>query len=115
MVMPKIGKLRQCLEALKSELVIETLESLSAGDKDIVFRQYMPTVELLRGACAAAGIGCVSLVGSDAMVKWQKAVDAFQQDPGTTVFITTIAAGGAGITLTAANYVIFASFRGRRR
>ena len=109
MVMPKIGKLRQCLEALKSEFVIETLESLSAGDKAIVFCQYMPTVELLRSACAAAGIGCVSLVGSDAMAKRQKAVDAFQQDPGTTVFVTTIAAGGVGITLTAANYVIFAS------
>lgn len=109
MVMPKIGKLRQCLEALKSEFIVETLESLSAGDKAIVFCQYMPTVDQLRAACAAAGIGCVSLVGSDSMTKRQKAVDAFQQDPAVTVFLTTIAAGGVGITLTAANYVIFAS------
>lgn len=56
-----------------------------------------------------AGVGCVSLVGADAPKKRMAAVDAFQQDPTVRVFIGTTNAAGVGITLTAANYVFFAS------
>lgn len=109
MAMPKIVRLRQCLEAMKTEFLVEMLESLSQGDKAIVFCEYMDTVHALREACAAAGIGCVSLVGSDGGAKRQKAIDAFQTDPAVTVFIGTTSAAGVGITLTAANYVLLAS------
>ncbi|GKS86972.1 DEAD/DEAH box helicase [Acidovorax sp. SUPP1855] len=107
--MPKITKLRQALEALKTPFLIETVEGLSEGDKIIVFCEYMATVEAMKGAFAAAGIQCVTLVGSDSATKRQKAIDAFQNDPAVTVFIGTTSAAGVGITLTAANYVAFAS------
>ncbi len=109
LAMPKITKLRQCLEAMKTPFLIETVESLSEGDKIIVFCEYMATVEAMRDAFGQAGIGCVSLVGSDSPAKRQKAIDAFQTDPSVTVFIGTTSAAGVGITLTAANYVAFAS------
>lgn len=48
-------------------------------------------------------------MASDFPAARQRSIDAFQQDPDTTVFITTTAAGGVGITLTAANIVLFAS------
>lgn len=107
--MPKITKLRQCLEALKTPFLIETVESLSEGDKIIIFCEFMATVEAMKTAFVAAGIQCVSLVGADSGTKRQKAIDAFQNDPEVTVFIGTTSAAGVGITLTAANYVAFAS------
>jgi SNF2 family DNA or RNA helicase len=108
-MMPKIGKLRQALEALKTPFLVETVESLSEGDKIIIFCEFMATVEALRSAMGAVGVRCVSLVGADSSTKRQKAIDAFQNDPAVTVFIGTTMAAGVGITLTAANYVAFAS------
>lgn len=107
--MPKITKLRQCLEALKTPFLIETVESLSEGDKIIIFCEYMASVNMMEEAFQASGIGCVTLVGADSGTKRQKAIDAFQNDPAVTVFIGTTSAAGVGITLTAANYVAFAS------
>ena len=107
--MPKITKLRQCLEALKTPFLIETVESLSEGDKIIIFCEFMATVEAMKSAFAAAGIQCVTLVGADSGAKRQKAIDSFQKDPSVTVFIGTTSAAGVGVTLTAANYVAFAS------
>jgi len=109
MVMPKIVKLRLALEALKTQFLIETIEGLGEGDKIIVFCEYMATVEVLKSAFAQANINCVTLVGSDSGTKRQKAIDAFQNDPAVQVFIGTTSAAGVGITLTAANYVAFAS------
>lgn len=107
--MPKITRLRQKLEALKTPFLIETVESLSEGDKIIIFCEYMATVEAMRDAFAQAGIACVTLVGADSGARRQKAIDAFQNDPAVTVFIGTTSAAGVGITLTAANHVAFAS------
>lgn len=108
-VMPKIVKLRQALEALKTQFLIETVESLSEGDKIIIFCEYMATVEVMKQAFKASGINCVTLVGADSTKRRQQAIDAFQNDPEVTVFIGTTSAAGVGITLTAANYVAFAS------
>lgn len=107
--MPKITKLRQHLEALKTEFLIESIECLPQDAKALIFCEYMETVETLKHALSASGISCVSLMGSDSPKKHMAAVDAFQQDPAVRVFIGTTMAAGVGITLTAANYVFFAS------
>ncbi|KQP14869.1 DEAD/DEAH box helicase [Pseudorhodoferax sp. Leaf267] len=107
--MSKIVKLRQTLEALKIGFLVEMVEGLSAGDKLIIFCEYIPTVDALSEALQAIGVRCVTLVGKDSLKARQRAIDAFQQDDGVTVFIGTTSAAGVGITLTAANYVAFAS------
>jgi hypothetical protein len=109
MVMPKITRLRQRLEALKTEFILETAEGLPEDDKLIVFCEYMETVTTLKHMLSASGLSCVSLVGSDPTAKRQKAVDEFQTHPSVRVFITTTAAGGVGITLTKATWVTFCS------
>lgn len=108
-VMPKIVKLRQSLEEVKLDFVIETIFSLAPDDKVIVFAEYMSTVEALKAALAVAGIRHVSLVGSDSVRNRQRAVDEFEGNRECRAFITTRAAGGVGITLVSANYVLFAS------
>jgi SNF2 family DNA or RNA helicase len=107
-VMPKIVKLRQHLELIKTDFLIETVQALQQEDKAIIFCEYMPTVDFMKEAFKNAGINCVTLVGSDNGTSRQRAVDAFQQNPAVRVFIGTSAAA-VGITLTAANYVILAS------
>jgi len=108
-VMPKIVKLRQALERLKIDFIVETVQCLRDDDKVIVFCEYMDSVDALQSAFAAVGIQAVRLVGSDSGAKRQRAIDAFQNDAAARVFIGTTSAAGVGITLTAANYVLFAS------
>jgi SNF2 family DNA or RNA helicase len=55
------------------------------------------------------GIACVTLTGADTPARRMAAVDGFQQRPEVRVFIGTTMAAGVGLTLTAANYVFFAS------
>lgn len=108
-VMPKIIKLRQHLEALKVDFLIEFVESLQKDDKVIVFCEYMGTVDMLTESFKNAGIGCVTLVGADSGATRQRAVDALQKDPSIRAFVGTTSAAAVGITLTAANYVLYAS------
>lgn len=107
--MPKLTKLRQHLEASKVDFLIDSVRGLPQDGKALIFCEYMDTVDQLKEALASEGVRCVSLVGSDAPRKRMAAVDAFQQDPAVQVFIGTTMAAGVGITLTAANYVFFAS------
>ena len=107
--MPKIVRLRKCLEGLKVPYLVETVQAMGEDDKLIIFCEYMSTVEALKQALASLGVGCVSLVGSDSLKRRQAAVDAFQGDASIKVFIGTTMAAGVGITLTAANIVAFAS------
>jgi len=106
-VFARLGRLRQLLERVKVPVVMDLLAELDAEDKVILFCEYKETVTTLQQLCAAAGFGCVTLVGTDSLTKRQKAIDRFQQDPQTRVFICTRSAAGTGSNLTAANYVMF--------
>jgi superfamily II DNA or RNA helicase len=105
----KVTKLRQELERLKLEWIIETIESIPRDDKALVFCEYVDSVAYLKAALLERGITAVSLTGSDSSTARQKSVDRLQTDPTVRVFIGTTAAAGVGLTLTAACYVIFAS------
>lgn len=101
----RLGAMRRLLERAKVPVVMELLAELDVADKAILFCEYKETVGALKQLCEAAGIGCVTLVGSDSVTKRQKAIDRFQQDDETRVFIGTTSAAGTGNNLTAANYV----------
>ncbi|TCJ20152.1 DEAD/DEAH box helicase [Parasulfuritortus cantonensis] len=106
--LPKITALRQCLESLKIDYILERIRNLDQDDKVLVFCEYVATVDELVATLTAEGIGCVSLTGSDSTGKRQAAVDRFQGEAVARVFIGTSGAAGVGITLTAANVVMFA-------
>lgn len=103
----RLGSLRQLLEQVKVRVVMDLLSELDVEDKVILFCEFKDTVTTLRARCEEAGYECVTLVGSDSIGKRQKAIDAFQTDPDTRIFIGTTSAAGTGNNLTAANYVMF--------
>ncbi|MBX8554311.1 DEAD/DEAH box helicase [Pseudomonas cichorii] len=108
-VLARIGKLRILLERFKLQCVMQMVQELDIEDKIIIFCEFKESVFALRDECIGTGIDAVTLIGSDSFTKRQKAIDRFQNDADTRVFIGTTSAAGTGNNLTAANYVTFAS------
>ena len=83
------------------------------GQKVIVFAHHRDVIEQLRNGLEAGdgdtpGVKTVSIVGGDSPEDRQEAIDSFQNDPATRVFLGSIGAAKEGITLTAADISIFA-------
>ena len=92
-------------EAPKFEVLLETLETLqSEGHKALVFSQFVQTLSLLRAELRTRNIAYVYLDGKTK--DRQQQVDNFQNDPSIPFFLISLKAGGVGLNLTAADYVI---------
>ncbi|MGI9243914.1 MAG: DEAD/DEAH box helicase [Verrucomicrobiales bacterium] len=84
----------------------ETLDSLLDADhKVLVFSQFVDHLAILRQHLERVKIGYQYLDGSTPAKQRQKAIDAFQSGSGD-VFLISLKAGGTGLNLTAADYVI---------
>lgn len=91
--------------APKFELLLETLETLQVeGHKALVFSQFVETLALLKRELDARNIKYAYLDGSTR--NRQERVDKFQNDPSIPFFLISLKAGGVGLNLTAAEYVI---------
>ncbi|MEN3277990.1 MAG: hypothetical protein V7631_3780 [Massilia sp.] len=73
--------------------------------KVLVFSQFVDHLSLIRRHLDARGIRYQYLDGSTPMQERKKRVDAFQAGDGD-LFLISLKAGGVGINLTAADYVI---------
>ncbi len=73
--------------------------------KVLVFSQFVDHLTLIRKHLDARGIAYQYLDGSTPMQERKRRVDAFQAGQGD-VFLISLKAGGVGINLTAADYVI---------
>ncbi len=73
--------------------------------KVLVFSQFVDHLTLIRKHLDAQGIAYKYLDGATPMQERKKRVDAFQAGEGD-VFLISLKAGGVGINLTAADYVI---------
>ena len=92
-------------ESAKFEILLETIETLLAeGHKALIFSQFVQTLLLLRAELEARHIRYVYLDGQTA--DRQAQVDKFQTDPAIPFFLISLKAGGVGLNLTAADYVI---------
>jgi superfamily II DNA or RNA helicase len=84
----------------------ELVEELLANrHKALVFSQFVDHLALLRGWLDERGIRYQYLDGATPMVERKKRVDAFQAGNGD-IFLISLKAGGTGLNLTAADYVI---------
>jgi len=101
LVAPALGLPSSKLAAF-GELLDELLEN---HHKALVFSQFVDHLSLIRQELDARGVRYQYLDGSTPMHERQARVNAFQAGEGD-VFLISLRAGGTGLNLTAADYVI---------
>ncbi|MBQ4124638.1 MAG: DEAD/DEAH box helicase, partial [Desulfovibrio sp.] len=90
----------------KIERLLEVLEELVAGGhKVLVFSQFTSFLALVQEALNQAGTPFLYLDGQTPEKARRERVDAFQNG-ACDVFLLSLKAGGTGINLTAADYVV---------
>lgn len=72
--------------------------------KILIFSQFVRMLKLVRAWCDEAGYAYSYLDG--ATRKREEEVERFQTDPAIPLFLISLKAGGTGLNLTAADYVI---------
>jgi non-specific serine/threonine protein kinase len=89
----------------KFELLFDTLETLrSEGHKALIFSQFVQMLSLVRKELDRIEVAYTYLDGST--YNRQEQVDTFQNREDIPFFLISLKAGGLGLNLTAADYVI---------
>ncbi|WP_167505947.1 DEAD/DEAH box helicase [Desulfosediminicola flagellatus] len=101
LVVPDVGIASSKLKVFTT-IVKELLEN---NHKALVFSQFVGHLALIRERLESLGISYQYLDGSTTPQKRKKAVKDFQAGKGD-IFLISLKAGGAGLNLTAADYVI---------
>lgn len=81
------------------------VELVASRHKALVFSQFVSHLSILRSELDREGIGYRYLDGSTPAHKRKQEIDAFQAGEGD-LFLISLRAGGQGLNLTAADYVI---------
>lgn len=103
---PKLVMKNSAIKSSKLELFNKTISELIENDhKVLVFSQFVQHLKILEANLKRQKISYQYLDGSTSQKKRQKAIDAFQGGEGD-VFLISLKAGGVGLNLTAADYVI---------
>jgi SNF2 family DNA or RNA helicase len=86
--------------------LVELVEELrDGGHRALVFSQFTSHLALVREALTRAGFTSLYLDGSTPAAARKSIVDAFQGGEGD-LFLISLKAGGTGLNLTGADYVI---------
>lgn len=102
---PTLAGGREGLGSGKFETLFEILEPLLAeGHKVLLFSQFVECLKLIQAEFTTRGVPYHLLTGQT--VHRERVVNAFTEDPNPCVFLLSLRAGGLGLNLTAASYVI---------
>ena len=94
------------LTSSKLACFFELFEDLRAGKhRCLVFSQFTRLLDLLQAELVARGVSFLRLDGSTPVADRRSRVDAFQNGQGD-LFLISLKAGGTGLNLTAADYVV---------
>lgn len=106
----KINQLRQLIEHFKIDYLVEAIreKALATGGKIIVFTEFLDTVERFKSRFEAMGVGVARLIGPDNTHVRARELDKFASTEAD-VLAATIGAGGVGLNLAHANWVVFPS------
>ncbi len=94
-------------ESAKFAALRELLADLrEAGHKALVFSQFTDCLALVRSLVEREGWSYRYLDGAVPAAERTRRVAEFQDDPSVDLFLISLKAGGTGLNLTAANYVV---------
>jgi len=94
------------LQGSKLAAFSETIDELLANKHEaLVFSQFVDHLSILRAELDRKGIAYQYLDGSTSIKARKESVEAFQNGVGD-VFLISLKAGGTGLNLTAADYVL---------
>ena len=85
----------------------ELLEDITPKNKVIVWSVFHEDHEVVRNICKKLKIGYAELTGE--VKDKQDQINLFQNDDSVRVMVASQAAGGTGVNLTAANYMVYYS------
>jgi SNF2 family DNA or RNA helicase len=103
---PKLVIAETDIPSAKLAALDELLEELTLNNhKALIFSQFVGHLQLIKSHIESKGISYQYLDGSTPQKERQKRVNAFQSGEGD-VFLISLKAGGSGLNLTAADYVI---------
>lgn len=91
----------------KFKALDEILDIHLQDHKIVVFSQFRKAIELLQDRLTAKGLKWVAVTGTVNQEDRIEATQRFQTDPTCRIMLSTIQAGGLGLTWTAADIVIF--------
>ncbi|MBN1695999.1 MAG: DEAD/DEAH box helicase family protein [Spirochaetales bacterium] len=101
LVSEKYGNIESCKFEFFKEMIQEIL---TEDHKILVFSQFVQVLKQLEAYVSGSDIDYAYIDGSTK--KRKKEIERFQKDPDVRVFLLSLKAGGLGINLTAADYVI---------
>jgi SNF2 family DNA or RNA helicase len=94
------------VESAKLTALLELVADLRANrHRALVFSQFTGHLDLVEAALSALGVSLLRLDGSTPIKARAQRVEAFQAGEGD-LFLISLKAGGAGLNLTGADYVI---------
>ncbi|MBU3002309.1 DEAD/DEAH box helicase [Paraglaciecola arctica] len=103
---PKLVMTESTLPSAKLAALDELLEELKVNShKALIFSQFVGHLQIIKQHLESQGFSYQYLDGSTPQKERQKRVNAFQSGEGD-IFLISLKAGGSGLNLTAADYVI---------
>ena len=103
---PKLVMAETTIPSAKLAALDELLEELRLNNhKALIFSQFVGHLQLIKQHVEAKGFSYQYLDGSTPQKQRQASVNAFQRGEGD-IFLISLKAGGSGLNLTAADYVI---------
>lgn len=104
---PRLHDSESPVPSSKLDRFLELIDELRAeGHRALVFSQFTKHLALVRNVLEERGIRYEYLDGATPPDGRDAAVRAFQADGGADLFLISLKAGGTGLNLTAADYVI---------
>jgi SNF2 family DNA or RNA helicase len=102
---PQMLEEYQHADSGKFDEVVRTIEALvEENHKVLIFSSFVKHLRIVEKQLEQTGIAYQMLVGST--TNRQQIVDGFQNNPSCHVFLISIKAGGVGLNLTAADYIL---------